>query len=58
VRLIPFREPEETLLASDGRSVALTRLGHRLDTDDDVKRVCVHEGLEPEDLDKHLNGFG
>jgi hypothetical protein len=36
----------------------LRSFGHRLDTDDHVKRARVQEGLEPEDLDKRLNGFG
>jgi hypothetical protein len=36
----------------------LLGLGYRLDTEGDVERVCLREGLEPEDLDKRLDGFG
>jgi hypothetical protein len=36
----------------------LRSLGHRLDTREDVERVCIQQGLAPEDLDKRLNGFG
>jgi hypothetical protein len=36
----------------------LCSLGHRLETNDDIKRVCIQMGVEPEDLDKRLNGFG
>jgi hypothetical protein len=32
--------------------------GHRLDTQDDIERVCFREGLDPEDLDERLSGFG
>jgi hypothetical protein len=32
--------------------------GHRLETSEDIARVCAQEGLEPEELDKRLNGFG
>ena len=31
-----------------------TKRAHRLDTDDEVQRVCAEEGLEPEDLDERL----
>jgi hypothetical protein len=36
----------------------LCSLGHRFDTQDDIDRVCIQEGLEPENLDKRLDGFG
>jgi hypothetical protein len=36
----------------------LCGLGYRLDTQDDVERACIQRGLEPEDLDRLLNGFG
>jgi hypothetical protein len=36
----------------------LRSLGRSLDTRDDLERVCVQEGLAPEDLDKRLNRFG
>jgi hypothetical protein len=36
----------------------LRSLGHSLNTEDDIDRVCARQGLEPEDLDKRLNGFG
>jgi cold shock CspA family protein len=36
----------------------LRSLGHSLDAKDDIERVCFQTGLEPEDLDKRLNGFG
>ena len=32
-------------------------LGYRLDTRDDIDCVCIQEGLDPEDLDKRVNGF-
>src|SRR5215472_885786 len=32
--------------------------GHRLDTQDDLERVCTLKGLDPQDLDKRLDGFG
>jgi hypothetical protein len=35
----------------------LCGLGYRLDTQDDVERVCIQKGLEPEDLDNRVNGF-
>jgi hypothetical protein len=35
----------------------LRSLGHSLETRDDIERVCIHRCLEPEDLDKRLNGF-
>jgi hypothetical protein len=35
----------------------LRSLGYRLDTDDDVERLCIQEGLDPQDLDTRLNGF-
>ena len=36
----------------------LRSLGHSLDTKEDIERVCIQQGLVPEDLDKRLNGFG
>ena len=36
----------------------LRSLGHSLDTREDIERVCIQQGLVPEDLDKRLNGFG
>jgi hypothetical protein len=36
----------------------LLGLGYRIDTEGDVERVCLREGLEAEDLDKRLDGFG
>jgi hypothetical protein len=33
-------------------------LGRSVDTWQDIERLCVHEGLAPEDLDQRLNGFG
>ena len=35
----------------------LRSLGYRLDTQDEVEHVCIENGLEPQDLDTHLNGF-
>ena len=32
--------------------------GHRLDTPDDIERISFEKGLTPEELDKHLDGFG
>jgi hypothetical protein len=32
--------------------------GHRLDTQDDIRRVCFQKGLDPQDLEKRLDGFG
>jgi hypothetical protein len=55
-------EPDDFLrrvhLRAEPESVARRRGAHRLDTDDEVQRVCAEEGLEPEDLDERLNGFG
>jgi hypothetical protein len=36
----------------------LRGLGHRLETSEDIARVCAQESLEQEELDKRLNGFG
>jgi len=36
----------------------LRSLGHSLNTKDDIERVCIQQGLLPEDLNKRLNGFG
>jgi hypothetical protein len=36
----------------------LRSIGQSLDTTDDIERVCITIGLAPEDLDKHLDGFG
>ena len=36
----------------------LRSLGHRLDTDDDIERVCRERGLSLDELDVRLNGFG
>jgi hypothetical protein len=36
----------------------LRSLGRRLETNEEIERVCMQEGLEPHDLDKRLNGFG
>jgi hypothetical protein len=35
----------------------LRSLGYRLDSDNDIKRVCVQVGIEPQDLDARVNGF-
>jgi hypothetical protein len=29
-----------------------------INTREDIERVCIQQGLVPEDLDKRLNGFG
>jgi hypothetical protein len=36
----------------------LRSLGHTLQTDDDIERVCYQRDLPREDLDTRLNGFG
>jgi hypothetical protein len=36
----------------------LRALGHPLETDDDIERVCREHDLPLEELDVHLNGFG
>ena len=36
----------------------LRSLGHRLETEADIERVCGERDLPQEDLDSHLNGFG
>jgi hypothetical protein len=36
----------------------LRSLGHRLNTREDIERVCIQQGLVPEALDKRLDGFG
>ena len=36
----------------------LRSLGHILETDDDIKRVCNERHLLPEELDARLDGFG
>jgi hypothetical protein len=35
----------------------LRSLGYRFDTQDDIERARIQKGLEPQDLDKCLNGF-
>jgi hypothetical protein len=32
--------------------------GHRLDSNEDIERICSREGLDPEELDSRLDGFG
>jgi hypothetical protein len=51
--LKPFAPPPPRRGGSAFRS-----LGHRLETNEEIERVCIQEGLEPHDLDKRLNGFG
>ena len=36
----------------------LRSLGHRLETDDEIERVCREHDLPLDDLDVRLNGFG
>jgi hypothetical protein len=36
----------------------LRALGHPLETDDEIERVCNERDLPREDLDSRLNGFG
>jgi hypothetical protein len=36
----------------------LCSLGHSLSGKDEIDRVCIQQGLAPEDLDKRLDGFG
>jgi hypothetical protein len=35
----------------------LCSLGHRLETCDEIRRVCKEKGLPPEDLDTKVNGY-
>ena len=36
----------------------LSSRGHRLETNDDIMRVCREKSLRPEELDRQLDGFG
>jgi hypothetical protein len=36
----------------------LRSLGHRLETDEDIERICIERDLGREELDKRLDGFG
>jgi hypothetical protein len=36
----------------------LSSRGHRLETNDDILRVCREKSLTPEELDRQLDGFG
>jgi hypothetical protein len=35
----------------------LRSLGHRLESEADIERICIQEGLEPRDLDAPVDGF-
>jgi hypothetical protein len=35
----------------------LRNLGHRLETNEEIARVCSEEGLGPEELDRRLSGW-
>jgi hypothetical protein len=48
----PFAPPPPT------RRERLCSLGYPLKTQEDIERACIQEGLEPQDLDNPLDGFG
>ena len=35
----------------------LRSLGHRLESEADIERICIQKGLEPQDLDAQVDGF-